>query len=529
MLKHLRRLLALVFLLGLNWLFLDFTGSAQHCVGRMAKLQLLPALLAFNWVVVIVLLAITVLMGRIYCSVICPLGIMQDVISWISGKLKLDKNKRRFGRFSYENSKGLSVLRYTIFALFVVCLFAGFGTFVQLLAPYSSFGRIVTMLLQPLYEMGNNILADRSEAAGNYDYYQVSVWMRSMPVFIVAAVTFIVIFIMAWIDGRFYCNRLCPVGTLLGILSAKRVVGIDIKADKCKSCRLCERACKSSAIFIPNRDQKLKGLVPAVDSTRCVDCFNCIDTCQHGALSFSRVSCPSSDMQSVVARENNDASTTNSTDGPTRRAFLTATAAVLGASIVEAQEKTTDGGLAAITDMKRPERKQPICPPGAISLKNMQTKCTGCQLCVSECPNDVLRPSNSLMHMMMPTSSYERGFCRPECTRCSDVCPAGAIVKFPGDEKERRAVKSSTKIGTAHWIADNCIVNTDGVSCGLCSRRCPTSAIKMVLSNPDDRKSLRIPAVDEERCIGCGACENLCPSRPFSAIYVEGIDVQREI
>ena len=425
MLKHLRRLLALVFLLGLNWLFLDFTGSAQHCVGWMAKLQLLPALLAFNWVVVIVLLAITVLMGRIYCSVICPLGILQDVVSWISGKLKLDKNKRRF--------------------------------------------------------------------------------------------------------GRFYCNRLCPVGTLLGILSAKRVVGIDIKADKCKSCRLCERACKSSAIFIPNRDQKQKGLVPAVDSTRCVDCFNCIDRCQHGALSFSRVSCPSSDVQPVVAKENIDASASKTANGPTRRAFLTATVTVLGASLAKAQEKTTDGGLAAITGKKRPERKQPICPPGAISLKNMQQKCTGCQLCVSECPNDVLRPSNDLMHMMMPTSSYERGFCRPECTRCSDVCPAGAIVKFPGDEKERRALKSSTKIGTAHWIKENCIVNTDGVSCGLCSRRCPTSAIKMVLSDPNDRKSLRIPAVDEERCIGCGACENLCPSRPFSAIYVEGIDVQREI
>ena len=529
MLKHIRRLLALVVFLGLNWLFLDFTGSAQHCVGWMAKLQLLPALLAFNWVVVIVLVAITVLMGRIYCSVICPLGIMQDIISWISGKLKLDKNKRRFGRFAYENSKGLNILRYTLFGLFVVCLFAGFGTFVQLLAPYSSFGRIVTMLLQPLYEMGNNLLADRSEAAGNFDYYQVDVWMRSMPVFIIAAVTFVVIFIMAWIGGRFYCNRLCPVGTLLGILSAKRVVGIDIKADKCKSCRLCERACKSSAIFIPNRDQKQRGLVPAVDSTRCVDCFNCIDTCQHGALSFSRVSCPSSDVQPVVAKETNDGSASNEANGPTRRAFLAATATVLGASLAKAQEKTTDGGLAAITGKKRPERKQPICPPGAISLKNMQTKCTGCQLCVSECPNDVLRPSNDLMHMMMPTSSYERGFCRPECTRCSDVCPAGAIVKFPGDEKERRAVKSSTKIGTAHWIAENCIVNTDGVSCGLCSRRCPTSAIKMVLSDPDDRKSLRIPAVDEERCIGCGACENLCPSRPFSAIYVEGIDVQREI
>ena len=522
MLKHIRRLQALVFFLGLNWLFLDFTGTAQHCVGWMAKLQFLPALLAFNWIVVIVLVAITVLMGRVYCSVICPLGIMQDVISWISGKLKLDKNKRRFGRFSYENSKGLNILRYTLFGLFVVCLLAGFGTFVQLLAPYSSFGRIVTMLLQPLYEMGNNILADRSEAAGNFDYYQVSVWMRSMPVFIIAAVTFVLVFIMAWIDGRFYCNRICPVGTLLGILSAKRMVGIEIKADKCKSCRLCERACKSSAIFIPNREQKLKGLVPAVDSTRCVDCFNCIDTCQHGALSFSRVTCPSSDAQNSVSNDSNASAASGSESGPTRRAFLTATAAVFGASIAKAQEKTTDGGLAVITGKKRPERKQPICPPGAISLRNMQQKCTGCQLCVSECPNDVLRPSTGLLTVMQPVMSFERGYCRPECNRCSSVCPSGAIKPIGMEEK------SSIQIGHAVWIKKNCIPVTDGVECGNCERHCPTGAIMMVQLDENDEESPMVPTVNESKCIGCGACEHLCPARPFSAIYVEGHEVHRK-
>ena len=517
--KLLRRLLALVFLLGLNWLFLDFTGTAQHCVGWMAKLQLLPALLALNVAVVVVLLVITLLFGRVYCSVICPLGIMQDVISWIAGKLQLDKNKRRLGRFHYQGGKGLDMLRYVLFSLFVVCLFAGFGTFVQLLAPYSSFGRIVTMLLRPLYEMGNNVLADRSEAAGTFDYYQVDVWMRSMPVLVIAAVTFVIVALMAWIDGRFYCNNICPVGTFLGFLSRRSIFGIRIDESHCKSCRLCERSCKGSAIFIPTKEQAAQGLKPHVDLSRCVDCFDCLDKCKFDALSYGKAKAAAKPADAAAP----------SPEGPTRRAFLTATAAVIGTAIAEAEEKVTDGGLAAITDKQRLQRQQPICPPGSVSLRHLQQHCTGCQLCVSACPNGVLRPSSDLMHLMTPESSYERGYCRPECTRCSDVCPAGAIIKFPGDDQERRAVKASTKIGTAHWIKDNCIVLTDGVSCGLCSRRCPAGAITMVPSDANDEQSAKIPVVDEERCIGCGACENLCPARPFSAIYVEGLDVQREI
>lgn len=524
--KLARRLLALVFFLGLNWLFLDITGTAQHCVGWMAKMQLLPALLAVNVGVIVLFVVLTLLLGRLYCSVICPLGVMQDVISWISAHLQLDKTKRRLGRFQYRDSKGLNILRVVLFGLFVVCLLAGFGTFVQLLAPYSSWGRMVTLILRPVFEMGNNLLADRSAAAGDFDYYHVDVWMRSLPVFLVAVVTFVLVAVMAWIDGRFYCNNICPVGTLLGFLSRRSILGVRIDADKCKGCRLCERGCKSSAIFIPNKEQRAQGMKPSVDHSRCVDCFDCLDKCNQDALHFGRA-LNSEDSSTTL---NSQPSTLNSKEaGPTRRAFLTASATVLAAAAVKAEEKTTDGGIKELIDKQRPQRQQPICPPGSVSLRHLQQHCTGCQLCVSACPNGVLRPSSDLMHLMMPEVSYERGYCRPECTRCSDVCPAGAIFKFEGDERARRAAKSSTKIGTAHWIKDNCVVLTDGVSCGLCSRRCPSGAITMVPSDPNDDKSPKIPVVDEERCIGCGACENLCPSRPFSAIYVEGIERHREI
>ena len=117
------------------------------------------------------------------------------------------------------------------------------------------------------------------------------------------------------------------------------------------------------------------------------------------------------------------------------------------------------------------------------------------------------------MHLMQPVMSFERGYCRPECTACSDVCPTGAIQKLP---KEEKAV---TKKGHAYWVAQNCIVVSDGISCGNCARHCPAGAIKLV---KDAETGYRRPVVDESRCIGCGACENLCPARPISAITVNG-------
>ena len=206
-----------------------------------------------------------------------------------------------------------------------------------------------------------------------------------------------------------------------------------------------------------------------------------------------------------------------------KRAFLIGTAVAIGTAAFAQEKKKVDGGLAAIKDKVIPERKTPIVPAGAGSLQRFRTRCTGCQLCVSQCPNDVLRPSTDLMHLMQPVMSFERGYCRPECTACGDVCPTGAIQKLP---KEEKAV---TKKGQAFWVAQNCIVVADGISCGNCARHCPAEAIEMV-PMPDDASGRKlIPAINESKCIGCGACEYVCPARPLSAIYVEGVEQQRTI
>ncbi|MDE5575525.1 MAG: 4Fe-4S binding protein [Bacteroidales bacterium] len=499
MLRKIRITLAIVCLALITLLFLDFTGTLHAWFGWLAKIQFLPAFLTLNVGVVVALVLLTLLFGRVYCSIICPLGVFQDVVSHISGMRK----KKKY-RFSY--SPAVSWLRYGLLALFIIALVAGIGSFVALLAPYSSYGRIVQNLFAPLWQWGNNLLAYFAERAESYAFYHTDVWLKSLPTFIVAAVTFVALIVLAWRNGRTYCNTICPVGTVLGFLSRFSLFQPVIDKSKCNSCGLCSKKCKAACI---------DGKKHTIDYSRCVACMDCLDTCQHGAIRYRFRYCKSATDTTATAPGNNV--------DTARRSFLTGAGLLIGATALKAQEKTVDGGLATILDKEIPERRTPIVPPGAQSLSHLRQHCTGCQLCVSVCPNGVLRPSSSLLSLMQPESSYERGFCRPECVKCSEVCPAGAIRKITP------AQKSSIQIGHAVWVMPNCLPIVNGVSCGNCARHCPAGAITMVPSDPEDEFSVKIPAVNEERCIGCGACENLCPARPFSAIYVEGHEVHKTI
>jgi len=135
----------------------------------------------------------------------------------------------------------------------------------------------------------------------------------------------------------------------------------------------------------------------------------------------------------------------------------------------------------------------------------------------------VLRPSTSLTSLMQPVMEYDRGYCRPECTRCSDVCPAGAIK--PIDKEE----KSSIQIGHAIVVVKECISAQGKDECGNCARHCPAGAITMVPTDKDDDLAPLVPAINEGACIGCGACEYVCPVRPLSAIHVEGHETHKHI
>ena len=495
MLKKIRIALAAVFFTGLTLLFLDFTGTLHHWLGFMAKVQALEAVLALNVVVIVGLAVLTLVFGRIYCSVICPLGVLQDIFALWGRKAK--KN-----RYSFSPEK--KWLRYPVLVVFIAALLGGVvSSLAQLLAPYSAFGRIATMLLQPVWKVGNNILASFAESVDSYAFYTVDVWLKSMPVLIIAILTVIILFVLAWRGGRTYCNTICPVGTALSLLARFSWLKVRFDSDKCRNCSLCSKNCKAACIDYTNH---------RVDYSHCVVCGDCLQSCKFGALKYGAGS----------ANRQNGPTSADSPADPTRRSFLLATAMATTAAMAE-EAKKVDGGLAPIEAKQQPERLTPLTPPGSLSAKNMAQHCTGCLLCVSECPNQVLRPSTDLMHLMQPVMSYERGYCRPECTRCSDVCPAGAIR--PLDEIE----KSSIQIGHAVFLQKNCVAVSDGVECGNCARHCPAEAIEMVPLDEDDNLSPSIPAINESHCIGCGACEYICPARPFSAIIVEGHEVHKTI
>ncbi len=572
MLRKIRITLAAICFVAVTLLFLDFTGTLHLWFGWLAKIQFLPAVLALNFVVIAILLVLTLLFGRIYCSVICPLGIFQDCVSNLSSRRKGKK-----ARFSY--SKEIKWLRYGVLVLFVIALVAGLNALVALLAPYSAYGRMVQSLLAPVWQWGNNLLAWIAERQDSYAFVTKDVWLKSLPTLIVAAVTFVVVVVLAWRNGRTYCNTICPVGTTLSFFSRFAMFRPVIDKSKCKSCHACERKCKAACIDVDNHK---------IDYSRCVDCFDCIDSCRLGALKYrfawgrgvgsgstgaktpqnapvgskmtsdeskngqNRSSAaPTPVAEPVVRQGSPTAEATDNGKGVStidatspvaepveatdkgRRAFLVGGAAVIGGSLLssipmraeeeEIKDKKRDGGFAEVLPKKAPNRKTPVTPFGSESVEKFYKHCTACQLCVTVCPNNVLRPSSRLEHLMQPEMSFEKGYCRPECVKCSEVCPAGAILKITPEEK------TEWKVGTAGVDYDLCVVNRDGVSCGNCAHHCPVGAIRMVRKNPDDEKSPRIPSVNEEKCIGCGACENLCPSRPISAITVNGYSVHHNV
>lgn len=480
MLRKIRIVLAALFFCGVTLLFL---GIGRDWWGWMPRLQFLPATLRLvggatvgNIAVVLGILLVTLLLGRIYCSVICPLGVFQDVIIWLRRTLGKAFPKCKGLRKRFRFNKERRLVRYPVLALVIAAVIFDLQIVVALLGPYSAYGRMVISL----------------------------VGGGPVPLLIAAGVTFLLIAICAWLWGRAYCNTVCPVGTLLGCVSRYQAVGIRFDASKCVKCGACSRACKASCI----EEGTLK-----IDRSRCIDCFDCIDSCSQHGISFGLLGAAPQELPGedsggtacgIVPENPQDAS---------KRQFIATTALLIGTGIAaSAQNMKVDGGLADVEAKTAIDREPRLVPPGAGSVQNFYDKCTACQLCVSACPNGVLRPSTDLEHFLQPQMGYEKGFCRPECTACSDICPSGAIKPLAGE------LKTNVRIGTATVNPDLCLA-ANGEHCGACVRKCPTGAIMMVAGENGHHR----PAVAEEQCIGCGKCEYLCPVRPVSAITVKGL------
>lgn len=469
----------------------------------LLHLQFFPSVLRFMTVFFsvatlgfLLVLLLTFLFGRVYCSSLCPLGTFQDFISALSRRFKRRKHKR----FVYTPNRKL-ILRYSVLA--AVILFWAFGSLflLNLLDPYSNFGKISVTLVQPVFSWINNGLAYLLQ---QFEVYSISPMLpQSLPYDVVAVSVgiFSVIGVMSVWRGRLFCNSLCPVGSILGLVADRSMYKITFKDEACTLCRKCEYVCKAECIDSVGKQ---------VDHGRCVSCFNCFTVCSNEGLYYENVYTKKSAVP--VRRE-------ETMDSPPRRNFLlTVAGGMLSVPVLKkfahAQPHAGEPGMV-------PSGTQlPVTPPGSMSYDHFTSKCIACYLCVSACPTNVIVPSffdYGLEGFMQPKLDYHKSFCNYDCVRCTEVCPTGAIQQLD------LPAKHTAQIGIAKFLYESCIVTVDGTDCGACSEHCPSKAVDMVPYN-----GLWLPEVNPDICIGCGACEFACPTEPYKAIFVESNVVHQE-
>ncbi|MDR2804557.1 MAG: 4Fe-4S dicluster domain-containing protein [Dysgonamonadaceae bacterium] len=482
-LKIVRRVLAAVVFVLIALFFCDFTHRLPLFWHGLMHIQLVPAVLAGSLGILIFLFLLAGLFGRIYCSVICPMGILQDIISFFTRRGKKKNRKKRW----YHYTKPYNTVRYGLLTACVIFLILGISTPLLYLDPYSNFGRIAVNLFRPVAIGGNNVLNWIALQFNNYNFYQITIHTVTTASLLIAFIALLAVGILAILRGRLFCNLICPVGSFLGLISRFSIFRVTIDSTKCNHCGLCAKACKSECI------NSSEG---KIDYSRCVVCFNCLDRCNKQALSYKPFfALPQSQSESGEKK------------GMSRRKFI-ATSTTIAATVPLIPAWAQSNKPVDVTKLT------PVTPPGSKSLKHFKEKCTACHLCVTHCPMQILKPAGfnfGLSYAFKPhLVFYENAFCNYNCTICTQVCPNGAIEPLELSEKQ------ITQIGIAQFEQNLCVVYTDNTSCGACAEHCPVKAVRM----EPYKGSLTLPHLYPELCVGCGGCESICPVRPIRAINV---------
>ena len=375
----------------------------------------------------------TLLLGRFFCEAICPLGTVQSFVNWICHP----KTHVRRVCTRLPETKAQRIVRWSVVALFAVLAACGCMGPATMIVPISVFGKAAAL------------------------------WWPGVAVF------GIVVALAAIGDGRWWCNWICPFGTLYNLVA--KVTPCKNKVGKgCGNCRKCfENRVNRVGEGSDGVDKDVKGLVDAKDP--------------------------------IGAKDPVDAKDPN---GVTRRETLK------GVAVLAVAEKINDGGFAEVSLPGVPERGTPVLPPGAGDRETFYLKCASCQLCIANCPGKCLVQSTSLKTFGQPVMDFRRGYCLGTCVKCGEICPELAIKKL------QLVQRPNVHMGEAAWAKDRCLRTTEKEECTACVRKCPVQAIHLVQG---------FPVVDRQKCIGCGACEHVCPARPLPAIYVKGFERQRVV
>jgi ferredoxin len=412
-------------------------------------------------VTVIVLLVLTLLWGRVYCSVLCPLGTLQELF-WRIG-IFLRGKLRNTGNPS-PGAAGLLRKGYVKppMARYAAAILAGAGA-------VFAFSPLI-MLCDPVSTFGRGMGAIRAFVSGNGAAFTLII---ALPLALILA--------LAFFRGRAFCDW-CPVGLTLGLFSSAAAFGIKVSSG-CASCGICEKKCPAGCI-----DSRKK----QIDSGRCVLCFSCAASCPSGSAAYGfsyrgKAPRPFDQSRRVFLQ------------GAGKASLLCGAAYLLGPGL-KLFSRAPDKPAAALG-------ANPILPPGAKSLGHYSARCIGCQACVASCPAGIIKVRNPSPE---PSLDYAGAGCQFNCVECGRVCPTGAIRRLTVEEKHR------TRVALSALYFERCVVNTKHESCGACAEVCPTSAITMTAYTESGVAWLTRPVFDEQYCIGCGACYAACPAEPLA-------------
>jgi MauM/NapG family ferredoxin protein len=484
------------FILRLDPLAAFATALAARDVGGLWP-KFLPAM---------VLVAMTIGLGRFFCNWACPLGTTLDGWDRVVGARRRGLTRRRV-----RHLERLRNAKYYILAFFLAAAILGTQaawlmdplpivtrSYAVTIYPYATY--IAKALLGPLWQVP--VINRVSEPL--YGFLKNHVFLPNpdlgyQPISALHQVTFLVfagILALSFVTPRFWCRYLCPLGAFLGLVSKASVLRWKVDKQKCTECNLCVRECKTAAI----RDKADGSFVE-----ECVECMNCIDVCPEKAVTFG-FSPPAASIRA-------DKQTAPKGLDLSRRRLIQATV-LAGVTVPFLKLKVTD----------RDANPWLIRPPGALPENEFLDRCIRCGECMKVCPTNGLHPTlfeAGLEGIGTPILVPALGYCDYECNACSQVCPTGAIRPLTLAEKKE------LKIGTAFFNKNKCYPWNENLDCLVCEEHCPTpeKSIKFwdveVLEQETNRTiTVRRPYVVTETCIGCGICETKCPLKDEPGVRV---------
>ncbi|MDI6804144.1 MAG: 4Fe-4S binding protein [Bacteroidota bacterium] len=487
-LKNIRFVVSLVFFVLISLLFLDpWNKISPEFTNYVVALQLIPALLKILFytgvttIGLIFIILLTFAFGRVYCSTLCPIGTLQDIVIYLKRKINLRE------RFQYKKSP--YIYHYLLFILLTIFTVAGSTTLLNLFEPFSNYGRILTNTAEPLIILTNNFISNILGDFQLYFVYVIPLRKISLDILAIPILFFALIVYMSYSQGRLFCNSLCPAGALLGLISRFSIFKIVINETACNECGACEKVCKANCIESETK---------RIDFASCIGCFNCIKSCPTSGVIYAGIKLRNASTSLVVFNSS-------------RRNFFKYNIIPVAVTSLPVMSITDTIGIQR--NGFQDARKHPISPPGSISIEHFKSLCTACHLCVTSCPTHVLYPTlfdYGIDGILQPKLNYDASFCNYDCNICTLICPSGAIL--PVDVPSKKLIQ----IGRTHFVKEDCVVIDKKKECAACAEHCPTKAVKMA---PYEGK-LKLPELNNDLCTGCGACEYACPTTPRKAIYV---------